>query len=145
MSHEMPFKKLIWKFSREADSQKYSWNFSQVSLTCELLAKLSVQSWKTWDLDHLTPNWAYIWNGSRKHPENMFFTQKQLEKLWKTRVIQITSKSKQKEPQKKKSFWFDPHMVEYTHITFEHVQPHKWNRPSLNIKLVCCVCGSSVE
>ena len=26
---------------------------------------------------------------------------------------------------KKKSFWFDPHMVEYTHITFEHVQPHK--------------------
>ena len=38
-------------------------------------------------------------------------------------VIQITSKSKQKE--KEKSFWFDPHKVEHTHITFEHVQTHK--------------------
>ena len=52
----------------------------------------------------------------------MFSTQKQLEKLRKTWVIQITSKSKQKE---QKPFWFDPHMVEHTHITFEHVQPHK--------------------
>ena len=142
MSHKMPFKKLIWEFSREADSRKYSRNFSQVSLTRKLLAKLSVQSWKTWDLDHLTPSWAYIWNGSRKHPENMFFTQKQLEKLWKTWVIQITSKSKQKE---QKYFWFDPHMVEHTHITFEHVQSHKWNKHSLNIRLVCCVCVSNVE
>ena len=30
--------------------------------------------------------------------------------------------NKQKE---QKSFWFDPHMVEHTHITFEHVQSHK--------------------
>ena len=34
-------------------------------------------------------------------------------------MIQITSKIKQKE---QKSFWFDPHMVEHTHITFEHVR-----------------------
>ena len=52
----------------------------------------------------------------------MFFTQKQFEKLGKIWVIQITSKSKQKE---QKSFWFDPHMVEHIHITFEHVQSHK--------------------
>ena len=52
----------------------------------------------------------------------MFFTQKKFENFEKTWVIQITSKSKQKE---QKSFWFDPHMVEHTHITFEHVQPHK--------------------
>ena len=71
----------------------------------------------------------------------MFFTQKQLEKLWKTWVIQITSKSKWKE---KKSFWFDPHMVEHTHITFEHVQSHKWNNHSLKIRLVCCVCEDQV-
>ena len=32
-----------------------------------------------------------------------------------------------------------------TQIIFEHVQPYKWNKHSLNIKLVCCVCGSSVE
>ena len=32
---------------------------------------------------------------------------------------------KQTKRTKKKSFWFDPHMVEHTHITFEHVQPHK--------------------
>ena len=76
-------------------SQLY--NFSRVSFIHKTVSKLSVQSWKTWDLDHLTPNWAYTWNGSRKHLENMFFTQKQLEKLWKTWVIQITSKSKQKE------------------------------------------------
>ena len=39
MSHEMPFKKLIWKFSWEAYSRKYSQKFSRVSLTRELLAK----------------------------------------------------------------------------------------------------------
>ena len=131
-----PLKSWSRNFSQEADSR----NFSRV--TCEIVAKLSVQSWKTWNLDHLTPSWAYTWNGSRKYPENMFFTQKQLKKLWKIWVIQITSKSKQKE---QKSFWFDPHMVEHTHITFEYAQPHKWNKYSLNIKLVCCVCGSSVE
>ena len=31
-------------------------------------------------------------------------------------------KQKKKE---QKSFWFDSHMIEHTHITFEHVQPHK--------------------
>ena len=51
-----------------------------------------------------------------------FFTQKQFEKLLKTWVIQITSKSKQKE---QKSFWFDPYMVEHTHITFEYAPIHK--------------------
>ena len=146
MSHEMPFKKLIWKFFTGSWLAKVLAKFfagkPYSRAIHETVTKLSVQSWKAWDLDHLTPSWAYIWNWSRKHPENMFFTQKQLEKLWKTWVIQITSKSKQKE---QKSFWFDPHMVEHTHITFEHVQSHKWNRHSLNIKLVCCVCGSSVE
>ena len=91
LSHEMPFKKLIWEFSREADSRKYSRNFLQVCPSHETVAKLSVQSWKTWDLDYLTPSWAYIWNESWKHPENMFFTQKQVEKLWKTWVIQNNS------------------------------------------------------
>ena len=109
MSHEMPFKKLIWEFSREANSRKYSRKFfagkPYLQATRKIVAKLSVQSWKTWDLDHLTPSWAYIWNGSRKHPKNMFFTQKQLEKLWKTWVIQITSKSKQKEQKKIVLVW----------------------------------------
>ena len=31
------------------------------------------------------------------------------------------------------------------HITFEHVQSHKWNKHSLNKSLVCCVCVSNVE
>ena len=26
---------------------------------------------------------------------------------------------------KKKSFWFNPYMIEHTHITFDHVQSHK--------------------
>ena len=35
-------------------------------------------------MDHLTRDWTYTWDKSQKHPKNMFFTQKQLEKLWKT-------------------------------------------------------------
>ena len=126
VSHEMAFKKLIWEFSWEANSRKYSRNFLQVSLTHELLAKLSVQSWKAWDLDHLTPSSACIWNGSWKHPENMFFYTKT---TWKTlKNIGDTNHFQKQTKEQKKSFWFDPHMVEHTHITFEHVQPHKWNR-----------------
>ena len=98
-------------------SENFAGN-SLVSLTHETIAKLFVESWKTWELDHLTCDWAYSWNKSWKHLENMYFTQKQLEKLWKIWVIQITFKSKQKE---QKYFWFDSHMVEHTHITFEHL------------------------
>ena len=36
-----------------------------------------------------------------------------------------TNHFQKKKKKKKKSFWFDPHMIEHTHITFEHVQPHK--------------------
>ena len=39
----------------------------------------------------------------------------------------------------KNLFGFDHQAIEHTHITFEHVQSHKWNRYSLNIRLVCCV------
>ena len=31
----------------------------------------------------------------------------------------------QKQTKRTKTFWFDPHKVEHTHITFEHVQTHK--------------------
>ena len=31
----------------------------------------------------------------------------------------------QKQTKRTKKFWFDPHMIEHTHITFEHVQSHK--------------------
>ena len=31
------------------------------------------------------------------------------------------------------------HIYDYTHITFKHAQLHKWNRHSLNIRLVCCM------
>ena len=141
MSHKMPFKSRSRNFHWLASRENFT-GISLVSFTRITNAKHFVKSWKTWELDRLTPNWAYTWNGSRKHPENMFFTHKQLEKIWKTWVIQITSESKQKE---QKSFSFDPYMVEHTHITFEHVQSHKWNRHSLNIRLECCVCVSNVE
>ena len=134
---------MIWKFSLVRFLQKFCWYLAGillVSFTRKTVAKQSRNSLskveKTWELDHLTRNWAYTWNKSPKHPENMFFTQKHLEKFWKTWVIQITSKSKQKE---QKYFWFDPHMVEHTHIPLDHVQPRKWNKHLLNIKLVCCV------
>ena len=44
MFHEMPFKKLIWEFSQEADLRNYLRNFSRVCLTRELLAKRSRNS-----------------------------------------------------------------------------------------------------
>ena len=31
----------------------------------------------------------------------------------------------QKKQKEQKSFWFDPYVVEHTHITFEYVQSHK--------------------
>ena len=83
MSHEMPFKKLIWKFSLVSCWLASCENFagiSLVSLTRETVTKLSVQSWKTWELDLLTRYWTYTWNKSRKHLENMIFTPKQFEK-----------------------------------------------------------------
>ena len=84
MTHEIPFKKLIWKFSpvsRWLASRKNFVGISLVSLTCETVAKLSVQSWKTWELDPLTCDWTYTWNKSRKNPENMFF---HIKTIWKT-------------------------------------------------------------
>ena len=39
----------------------------------------------------------------------------------------------------KNLFGFDHQAIKYIHITFEHIQSHKWNRHSLNIRLVCCV------
>ena len=144
ISHKMPFKKLIWEFSWEANSRNYSQNFLQVSLTCELLgkvAKLSVQSWKTWDLDHLTLSWAYVWYGSRKHPINMFFTQKQLEKLWKIWVIQITSKSKQKE---KKNLFGLIHIWLSTHTSHLNMYNHT-NEIDIHWTLnLCVVCVDQV-
>ena len=40
-----------------------------------------------------------------------------------TNHFQMQKKKKKKKEQK--SFWFDPYMVEHTHITFEHAQTHK--------------------
>ena len=37
---------------------------------------------------------------------------------------------------KKKKIWLDHQATEHTYITFEHVQSHKWNKYSLNIRLV---------
>ena len=49
----------------------------------------------------------------------MFFTQKITLKTLKN--MGDTNHFQKQTNQKKKSFWFDPHMVENTHITFEHV------------------------
>ena len=128
MSYEMPFKKLIWKFSQLLmkfffAGKPYSWNYRETlcpNFATELTHEITREN-------------------TRK---TCFFTHNQLEKFWKTWVIQITSKSKQKE---QKSIWFGPHMVEHTHITFEYVKSHKWNKHSLNKRLVCCVWVSNVE
>ena len=138
MSHEMPFKKLIWEFSREANLRKYSRNFSWVSFTRKLLAKLSVQSWKTWDLDHLTLSWAYIWDGSRKHPENMFFTQKQLEKHgWYKSLPKANKKNK-------KNLFRLIHIWLSTHISHLNMYNHT-NEIGIHWTLnLCVVCMDQV-
>ena len=112
--------------------------------TLETVAKLSVQSWKNFKIgpfnSQLSLHMKWVMKTPRKHFFRSKTTLKFLKKMGDTNHFQ-----KQKKWKKKKSFWFDPYMVEHTHITFEHIRPHKWNRHSLNIKLVCCVCGSSVE
>ena len=74
-----------------------------------------------------------------KHVFHTKTTQKTLKNMGDTNHFQKQIKKK------KKSFWFDPHIVEHTHITFEHVQSHKWNKHSLNKSLMCCVWVSNME
>ena len=133
MSHEMPFKKLIWKFSLIS-----RWYFAGkfYSRNCRETFYVKLKNLRIWPFNsQLSLHMKWVTKTPRKH---VFHTKT----IWKIWVIQITSKRKKK---RKKIILFDPHMIEHTHITFEHVQPHKWNRHSLNNKLVCFVCGSSVE
>ena len=136
----MPFKNLIWKFSQEADSRKYSRNFSQVSLTCKLLAKQSQNSLskaeKTLKLDHLTPSWAYIWNGSWKHPENIFFHTKT---TWKTLINIGDTNHFQKETKRtKKSLFGLIHIWLSTHTSHLNMYNHT-NEISIHWTLNLCV------
>ena len=120
MSHEMPFKKLIWKFSWEA----YSRNFSRVSLTHETIAKQLQNS-----LSKLH-NWAllmkffagkpYSQNYLRKHLENLFFTHKQLEKLWRHGWY----KSLPKANKKNKNLFNLIHIWMSTHISHLNMYKH---------------------
>ena len=95
MTNEMSFKNLSGNFCWLASSKNFGGNFAGillVSFTREIAAKHFVQSWKTWEFDHLTPSWAYTWNRSRKHPVNMFFTQNNLKNMGVTNHFQKQTK-----------------------------------------------------
>ena len=72
--------------------------------------------------------------------QNWFeFLEKLSKQKWQRKTLPKTNKIL------KSIFGFDHQAIEHTHITFEDVQSHKWNRHSLNIILVCCVCESSMN
>ena len=75
-------------------------------------------------------------------PKQLFFKHKNNFKKFKTWVMKITSKNKYKD---QKSFWFNHNKLKRTHIKFKHLQSDKWNRYSLNVRLVCCVLISSMN
>ena len=132
MSHEMPFKNLIWKFLWEVGNfhgklgifagKPYLWN------SHKLLVKHSVQT-----------SWLSL---LAKTPTKHFYHTKS---TWKTLKNMGDTNHFQKQKKWSKTFWFNPHMVEHTHITFEYVQIHKWSRHSLNNRLVCYVCGLNMD
>ena len=65
-THEMPFKSWSGNFRWLASRENFA-SISLASFTHEPVAKLSVQSWKTRELESLTHDWAYKWNKSQKH------------------------------------------------------------------------------
>ena len=106
----------------------------------ETIAKLSVQSWKTWELDHLTPSWAYRWIRSRRHPENMFFTQKHFKNFEKHRWY----KSLPKANKKNKNLFGLNQIWLSTYISHLNMYKHK-NEIGIHWTLnLCVVCVDQV-
>ena len=91
MTNEISFKNLSGNFCWLACSKNFA-GILLVSFTREIATKHFVQSWKTWEFDHLTPSWVYTWNRSRKHPVNMFFTQNNLKNMGVTNHFQKQTK-----------------------------------------------------
>ena len=123
---------------------KAHWQISWVSLTHEPIAKVFV--WMQWYLNFAilifavrACSWLTRENASRRVVEqkgNRMFGQNFIHKIIKTlsktdKILKI----------------FLGLIIKQLsiHITFECVQSHKWNKHSLNIRLVCCVCGSSMN
>ena len=110
--------------------------------TREIVAKLFIQSWKNFKIgpfnSQLSLHMKWVMKTPRKHGFHTKITWKSLKNMGDTNRFQ-------KQTKRTKIFLIWSTYVEHTHITFEHVQSHKWNRYSLNIRLVCCVCVSNVE
>ena len=96
MSHELPIKKLILGISRVTDLWTSHEKFRDIAtyeIACKIfvgqiwVTKHSVQSWKTWELNHLNSRLGWdlyhSQNELRKHPKNLFFTQNQLKNFEK--------------------------------------------------------------
>ena len=95
MSHEMPFKKLIWEFSREADLR----NFLRVSLTRELLTKQSwnslykVEKHEIWPFNsQLSLHMKWVTKTPRKHVFHTKTTWKTLKNMSDTNYFQKQTK-----------------------------------------------------
>lgn len=111
------------------------------------VAKLSVWISK---ILKLASSFSWVGSYSQLTCKNAFegiFQQKQiglLEKKFLTQKCYIKTLSKTYKILKN-IFGFDHQAIEYTQFTFEHVRSHKWNRHPLNIRLVCCICESSMK
>ena len=99
MSHEMPFKKLIWKFSRKSDSRKYSRKFSQVSLTTSyswniretLCTKLKNMRFGPFN-SQLSLHMKWVMKTPRKHVFHIKITWKTLKNMGDTNHFQKQTK-----------------------------------------------------
>ena len=132
ISHEMPFKKLILGISRVINSR------TTRKTLCLKLKNLRTRPFKLATGLRLILLSKWVAKIPRKH---VFHTKT----IWKTLKNMGDTNHFKKQTKRTKIFLIWSTYVEHTHITFEHVQSHKWNRYSLNIRLVCCVWVSSMN
>ena len=145
MTHEMPFKKLILKFSRKAYSWKYSWNFLQLSLTHELLTK---QLWNSLSKVEKLEIWTFKLPVELTHEMGHENTQKTCfshKNNLKNFEKHGWYKSLPKANKKNKNHFGLIHIWLSTHISHLSMYNHT-NEISINwTKLVCCGWVSNVE
>ena len=140
-NHEKnPLKSCFWAFSQVAEkfgdsrlSSEPPMKFRELGFKswishetlCPKLKNLRIWPFKLATRLWLIPLTKWVLKTPKKHVFHIKST-------WKTLKNMGDTKRFQKQIKWSKTFWFDPHMVEHTHITFDHVLTHKWNRHSLN-------------
>ena len=135
MSHELPFKKVIlgisWVTNSRTSRKKigkpvtcemsceiFTSQISSREIVCPKLKNFRIGPFKLVTELGLIPLVKWVTKTPKKH---VFHTKS----ICKTLKNMDDKNHFQKQIKWSKTFWFDPHMVECTHITFKHVQSCK--------------------